>query len=34
MGTMRKEKPPPPMRTSSNPTGTAKKRVQIQEISV
>ncbi|KAJ8975885.1 hypothetical protein NQ317_009300, partial [Molorchus minor] len=33
--TLRKEKPPPPMRTSSNPSGgTVKKRVQIQEISV
>ncbi|KAJ8961080.1 hypothetical protein NQ318_008756, partial [Aromia moschata] len=33
--TLRREKPPPPMRTSSNPSGgTIKKRVQIQEISV
>ncbi|KAF7270908.1 hypothetical protein GWI33_016153 [Rhynchophorus ferrugineus] len=34
--TLKKEKPPPPIRTSSNPTGTGtvKKRVQIQEISV
>lgn len=31
----KKEKPPPPMRTSSNPLGcNIKKRVQIQEISV
>ncbi|CAH1098819.1 unnamed protein product [Psylliodes chrysocephalus] len=31
----RKDKPPPPVRTSSNPPGgTVKKRVQIQEISV
>ncbi|CAG9768916.1 unnamed protein product [Ceutorhynchus assimilis] len=39
--TLKKDKPPPPVRTSSNPlqqpppnTGTIKKRVQIQEISV
>ncbi|XP_050294927.1 neuroligin-1-like [Anthonomus grandis grandis] len=39
--TLKKEKPPPPVRTSSNPappphsnTGTIKKRVQIQEITV
>lgn len=33
--TLKKEKPPPPVRTSSNPSGgTVKKRVQIQEISV
>lgn len=33
--TLKKEKPPPPVRTSSNLTGgTVKKRVQIQEISV
>lgn len=31
----KKAKPPPPVRTSSNPpSGTIKKRVQIQEISV
>lgn len=32
----KKPKPPPPVRTSSNPpcSGTVKKRVQIQEISV
>lgn len=31
----KKSKPPPPVRTSSNPpSGTVKKRVQIQEISV
>lgn len=33
--TMKREKPQPPLRTSSNPScGTVKKRVQIQEISV
>lgn len=33
--TEKKEKPPAPVRTSSNPPGnTVKKRVQIQEISV
>ncbi|KAI7815673.1 neuroligin [Rhyzopertha dominica] len=33
--TLKKEKPLPPVRTSSNPSGgTIKKRVQIQEISV
>lgn len=33
--TFKKEKPPLPVRTSSNPSGgTVKKRVQIQEISV
>lgn len=33
--TLKKEKPPPPVRTSSNLSGgTVKKRVQIQEISV
>ncbi|XP_066143915.1 neuroligin-1-like isoform X1 [Euwallacea fornicatus] len=32
--TLRKDKPPPPMRTSSNPSHSVKKRVQIQEISV
>ncbi|KAL1513202.1 hypothetical protein ABEB36_002640 [Hypothenemus hampei] len=33
--TLKKDKPPPPVRTSSNPQqGTVKKRVQIQEISV
>ncbi|XP_030749006.1 neuroligin-4, Y-linked-like [Sitophilus oryzae] len=35
--TLKKEKPPPPVRTTSNPatsSGTVKKRVQIQEISV
>ncbi|XP_064213069.1 neuroligin-4, X-linked isoform X1 [Tribolium castaneum] len=33
--TLKKEKPPPPVRTTSNLSGgTVKKRVQIQEISV
>lgn len=33
--TLKKERPLPPVRTSSNPSGgTVKKRVQIQEISV
>lgn len=33
--TLKREKPQPPVRTSSNPSGgTVKKRVQIQEISV
>ncbi|CAH0556766.1 unnamed protein product [Brassicogethes aeneus] len=35
MNTLKRDKPPPPVRTSSNPpVGTVKKRVQIQEISV